>query len=325
MVKNEKNIVNIPWEECPKDFKGPLWRYSQNPIIKRNPHNNLARVFNSALVTYQSGFIGIFRGEAITGVPQLYVGRSVDGINIQIDDNPISFVDECGTRIHTNYGYDPRLIAIEGVYYIVWCEDFHGPALAIAKTLDFITFVKFEHPFLPFNRNGVLFPRKIKGEYVILSRPSDSGHTSFGDIFLSRSRDLQYWGKHAHVMERGYEWWNGTKIGAGCNPIETSDGWLLFFHGVCNTCNGFVYSMGAALLDLEDPSKVLYRSAVYLLTPEKDYETTGFVPNVVFPTSALVDQSTGRIAIYYGAADTYTCLAFTTVDRIVDYIKKQAR
>ena len=325
MVKNEKNIPNLPWEDRPEGSGSPIWRYSGNPIIGRNPQNNLARVFNSALVPYEGSFKGIFRAEDRTGIPHLYVGSSRDGIHIVLEDKAISLVDEDGKEASSHYQYDPRLVELEGAYYVTWCDDFYGPALAIAKTTDFKKFVKINHPFLPFNRNGVLFPRKIEGKYVMLSRPSDSGHTAFGDIFLSRSPDLHYWGDCAHVMERGWEWWNLTKIGAGCNPIETSEGWLLLFHGVTNTCNGFVYSFAGALLDLKDPSKVLFRSTDYFLTPEESYEVSGFVPNVCFPTSALVDQATGRMAIYYGAADTYTALCFSKVDILVDYIKKHSR
>jgi Predicted glycosylase len=325
MVKNEKNIPNLPWEDRPEGSGAPVWRYSRNPIIGRNPQGPLSRVFNSALVPFGKGFVGVFRAEDRTGIPHLFVGRSEDGLHITLENQPIAFVDEKGQEASSHYQYDPRLVKIEETYYVTWCDDFFGPALAIAKTTDFRTFVKYNHPYLPFNRNGVLFPRKINGEFVMLSRPSDSGHTAFGDIFLSRSPDLRYWGDCAHVMERGWEWWNLTKIGAGPNPIETSEGWLLLFHGVTNTCNGFVYSFGGALLDLNDPSKVLYRSADFFLTPEEPYEVSGFVPNVCFPTSALVDQKTGRMAIYYGAADTYTALCFSTVDVLVEYIKKHAR
>ena len=122
-------------------------------------------------------------------------------------------------------------------------------------------------------------------------------------------------------MSTGDTWWQALKIGAGAPPIETDEGWLLFYHGVTNTCNGYVYSYGAALLDLEEPDKVLYRTYNYLLTPEMNYETNGFVPNVVFPCSALVDAATGRIAVYYGAADTYTAVAYATVDELVAQIK----
>jgi len=98
----------------------------------------------------------------------------------------------------------------------------------------------------------------------------------------------------------------------------------LFYHGVSNTCNGFVYSFGAVILDIDDPSRVLHRTRDYILTPEKPYETTGFVPNVTFPCANLYDAATGRIAIYYGAADTYTAIAFAQVDELIDYIKNNS-
>lgn len=325
MLINAEKIPNIPWEERPKDCAAPVWRYSLNPVIKRNPTEKLARAFNSALVPYKKGFIGVFRAEDHTGIPHLYLGESQDGLHIKLNDEQIHFVDENGKEAKSNYQYDPRLIKIEDSYYIVWCDDFFGPALAIARTKDFKTFVKLGHPFLPYNRNGVLFPRKINGEYVILSRPSDSGHTAFGDIFLSKSPDLIHWGECEHVMEKGWEWWDTIKIGGGCNPIETDEGWLLFFHGVTGSCNGFIYSFSVVLLDKDDPSKVKMRCMDYLLTPEMDYETKGFVPNVVFPTSALVDGPSGRIAIYYGAADTCTGLCFTTVDILMKYLKEHKR
>ena len=107
---------------------------------------------------------------------------------------------------------------------------------------------------------------------MMLSRPSDSGHTPFGDIFVSESPDMVYWGRHRHVMGRGKEWWEGLKIGGGAAPIETTEGWLLSYHGVSGTCNGYVYSIGEAILDLDDPSIVKYRCKNFLLTSEEWYE-----------------------------------------------------
>jgi beta-1,4-mannooligosaccharide/beta-1,4-mannosyl-N-acetylglucosamine phosphorylase len=157
----------------------------------------------------------------------------------------------------------------------------------------------------------------------MLSRPSDRGHTPWGDIFLSQSPDMRYWGEHRFVMgTKGV--WQSTKIGAGPTPIETTEGWLLIYHGVLTSCNGFVYSAGAALLDLEEPWKVLYRTASYILSPQTLYECVGDTPNVAFPCAALCDAPTGRIAIYYGAADTVTCLAFTQVDDLMDYMKSNS-
>lgn len=318
-------LPNIPWEERPESCKAPLWRYSQNPIINRNPIDNVTRVFNSAMVPFKGRFYGVFRGETNNGVPYLYVGHSDDGIHISFEQQPIRLVDEQGNVVRPEYAYDPRVIPIEDKFFVCWCDGYHGPTIGIAVTTDFEHFVMLEHPFLPYNRNGVLFPRKIDGEYLLLSRPSDSGHTPFGDIFMSRSKDLTYWGKHRHLMSAGYEWWCGLKIGPGCAPIETDEGWLVFFHGAAQTCSGYVYSIGGAILDRDNPEVVKYRCSNFLLTPEAPYETVGYVPNVLFPCSALCDSQTGRIAIYYGGADTVVGLAFTDVDTVIRYIKEYAR
>jgi beta-1,4-mannooligosaccharide/beta-1,4-mannosyl-N-acetylglucosamine phosphorylase len=118
--------------------------------------------------------------------------------------------------------------------------------------------------------------------------------------------------------------WHSTKIGAGPAPVETTEGWLLLYHGVLTSCNGFVYSFGAALLDLDKPWQVIARTRPYIISPQEIYECVGDVPNVAFPCAALVDGATGRIAVYYGCADTVTSLAFGMVDEIVDFVKKNS-
>jgi beta-1,4-mannooligosaccharide/beta-1,4-mannosyl-N-acetylglucosamine phosphorylase len=129
---------------------------------------------------------------------------------------------------------------------------------------------------------------------------------------------MEHWGRHRFVMgTRGG--WESTKIGAGPCPIETDRGWLLLYHGVITSCNGFIYSVGAVLLDLDEPWKVIGRSTSYVLSPKEIYERAGDVPNVCFPCAALVDADTGRLALYYGAADTATCLAFARVDELVEF------
>lgn len=315
-------MKNIPWQEKPEDCEGVVWRHEGNPIIGWNPTPKTARVFNSSVVPYGDGFIGVFRADHKHGKPQLHIGYSKDGLKWDVEDEEIHWKDEQGNSYEPSYSYDPRLVKIEDTYYIIWCSDFAGAALAMGMTKDFKEFTRLENPFIPFNRNGVLFPRKVNDKYMLLSRPSDSGHTPFGDIFISESPDLVHWGRHRRVMAKGGAgWWQATKIGGGAVPIETSEGWLLFYHGVSGTCNGFVYSFGAAILDINNPSKVLYRTRDYILTPEKDYETTGFVPNVAFPCATLHDAETGRIAIYYGAADTYLAVAYCQLEELVDYIK----
>ena len=186
------NVPNMPWQERPADNQTglPLWRYNENPIIGRNPAPGVARIFNSAVMPYEDGFIGVFRGEQTNGVPYIYLGKSEDAIHWNFEENKIPFKDEDGNDFMPIYAYDPRLVKVEDTYYIIWCQDFYGAAIGMAKTQDFKTFTRIENPFLPFNRNAVLFPRKIDGKFKLLSRPSDSGHTPFGDIFISESKDL---------------------------------------------------------------------------------------------------------------------------------------
>lgn len=315
-------LQQMPWQERPKGCTDLVWRFAQNPVVGRKAVKGANRVFNSAVIPYKGGFIGVFRADHKNGYPNLHLGKSKDAIGWKIEEDIIKFLNEDGKPAKPIlYGYDPRLVEIEGTYYITWCNYFDGPTIGIAKTRDFKTFTQLENAFVPFNRNGVLFPRKINGNFVMLNRPSDNGHTPFGDIFLSQSPDMTYWGKHRLVMKTTHYWWKNTKIGAGPIPIETTEGWLLIYHGVCTTCSGYVYSMGAALLDIEDPSKVIVDCKNYILTPEEPYETTGFVSNVTFPCATLHDSETGRIAIFYGAADTTCALAFTQVDELIDYIK----
>ena len=318
-------LPNIPWEEKPKGCRDVLWRYSGNPVIGWNPIPKAARIFNSAVLPHNGEFVGAFRADQRNGRATLFFGRSRDGIHWEIGPDPIAWVNEDGTPHPTSYAYDPRFVKLDDMYYIVWCDDMHGASIGLGKTKDFTTFIRMPNPMMPYNRNGVLFPRKVNGKYLLLSRPSDSAHTPFGNIYISESPDLVHWGHHRFVMGSGGQgWWQGTKVGAGPVPIETREGWLLFYHGVSFTCNGFVYSFGAAILDINDPGKVLYRSRDYLLTPEKPYETTGFVPNVAFPCANLFDAPTGRIAIYYGAADTYTAIAFAQVDELLACIKSNS-
>ena len=326
-MNSEIKLPEIPWEEDNTGGKEPVWRYSGNPIIGRDGNKISNSVFNSAVVRFEDGFAGVFRCDSRSISMDIFVGKSKDGINWEIEDEPIKFEGADEEILKREYRYDPRVCFIEDRYYVTWCNGYHGPTIGVAYTFDFKKFVQLENAFLPFNRNGVLFPRKINGLYMMLNRPSDNGHTPFGDIFISQSKDMEFWGRHRHVMgtiKDDISAWQSTKIGPGPIPIETAEGWLMIYHGVINTCNGFVYRMGAALLDLDEPWKVIARSKNYIMAPWEQYECMGDVPNVVFPCAALHDKESGKIAIYYGCADTVTGLAFTTVERLLDYVKKNA-
>ena len=321
------NLSNMPWEDRPVGSKEVVWRYSANPIIPRDLLPTSNSIFNSAVVPFGDGYAGVFRCDDTNRRMRIHAGFSVDGIDWDIREEDFNLVGGDAEISEWVYGYDPRVAQIGDKYYVTWCNGYHGPTIGIAWTDDFKTFHQLENAFLPYNRNGVLFPRKIQGRYMMMSRPSDTGHTPFGDIFVSQSEDMIYWGRHRFMMGavKGDESaWQSMKIGPGPIPIETDEGWLLIYHGVINTCNGYVYRIGAALLDIDEPWKVKYRGKDYLLAPHELYECVGDVPNVTFPCATLTDAATGRIAMYYGCADTVTGLAFTTVDRVLDYIKKNS-
>jgi len=314
-IVNAAAVKNLPWEERPAECPDVVWRYSGNPIIPRYPFPGAQGVYNSAAIAYGDAFIGVMRVEYRDSMPRLHVARSRDGIHWDIEQEKIVMTGADAEIARPAYTYDPRVCRLDDQYYVTWCNDYHGPTIGIAR------FEQLENAFLPYNRNGVLFPRKLRGRYLMLSRPSDNGHTPFGDIYVSESPDLVHWGRHRWVMGRGGQWWQSTKVDAGPIPVETTEGWLLFYHGVITNCNGFVYSMGAALLDLDDPAKVIYRTNEYLASPSAPYETVGFVPNVFFPCAAIADAPTGRIALYYGAADTCTALCFCRVDEVLAFLK----
>lgn len=318
----ESPLPNIPFEERPADCDTLLWRYSANPVIPRNAIPSANSIFNSAVIPYKEGFAGVFRVDDQELAMTLHAGFSRDGLHWEIEKEQIRVESPYGECGHFGQGFDPRVVFLEGRYYVTWCNC-SGPGLSvgIAVTDDFQHFTQLPDAFPPFNRNGVLFPEKINGKYALLNRPSDTGHTPFGDIYYSESPDLLYWGMHRLVM-RPTTGWQSRKIGAGSIPLKTSEGWLLFYHGVIERCNGFVYSFGAALLDLEQPWKVLARSRKYLLSPQTSYECMGDVANVVFPCAALCDGRSGRLAIYYGCADTVTGLAFGNVNEIVESLKR---
>lgn len=323
-IINGESIPNIPWEEKPAGCRDVIWRSEKNPIITRDAIKNSNSIFNSAAVPFKGGFAGVFRSDDTSRIQYLHVGFSNDGINWDINDEPINFQCDIKEYDGFEYGYDPRVCKIEDKYYVTWCNGYKGfPTIGIAETTDFVTFRQLENAFLPYNRNGVLFPRKINGNYAMISRPSDNGHTPFGDIFYSESPDMVFWGKHRHVMSP-VPGWQTTKVGGGPVPIETDEGWVIIYHGVLTSCNGFVYSAGCAILDIDEPWKVKYRTKRYVLSPRELYECVGDTQNAVFPCANLVDADTGRIAIYYGAADTVVGLAYTTLDDLVKFTKENS-
>lgn len=248
----------------------------------------------------------------LTSMSHLRLARSPDGVHFTIDDKPFLFP----ARMDESYGIeDARITFLEGRYWITYTAvSEHGPGVGLAVTTDFMNVERVGMILPPPNKDAVLFPRKIGGNYWLLHRPmvSDIGKPS---VWLAESPDGIHWGNHRFLFggraltDERYAW-EGGKIGAGPEPILTDEGWLVCYHGADATHR---YALALALLDSHDPSVVLDRSVLPLLTPELPWEREGFFPNVVFSNGWIQwpdgSDKAGQIWVYYGAADSGVGLA----------------
>lgn len=191
----------------------------------------------------------------------------------------------------------------------------HGVGVGLMRTRDWVNFDREGMILPPHNKDCAIFEEKIKGRYYCLHRPSgiDLGGNF---IWLASSDDLVHWGRHTCILHTRPGMWDCARIGAGAAPIKTPEGWLEIYHGADYNNR---YCLGALLLDLDDPSKVLARSVEPLLEPVAPYEKTGFFGNVVFTNGHLVDGDT--ITLYYGASDEVICGAQMSISEILSGLK----
>lgn len=298
----------------------PFVERRDKPVLsyKDCPYN-AALTFNAGVVKNGDEYLMLFRNDhgdyenqKLTGT---FIGlaRSKNGLDFTVDpDIRFEYSDGDIWRV-----YDPRITYIDGQAIVCFAADTrHGIRGGIALTDDFKTY-NIISLSAPDNRNMVLFPEKIGGNYVRLERPMpvySRGGDRF-DMWLSESPDLIYWGKTRLVMGVEDMPYCNDKLGPGAPPLKTPEGWLVFLHVVdvddSRGKNGWEgrwikrYSIGVALLDLEDPSKVIGYSKRPLMVPETyDEVTEGFRTNVLFPCGALLEDEGKTVRIYYGAADT---------------------
>jgi len=298
-------------------------RYEGNPILtgKDFPVDaDIKTVFNSGIVKYNDTYIMVCRVEDSALLDRFWIAESEDGYNFKPRAKAVEMPHEDPhfKEYTTGMYYDPRVTKVDGSYYIVHAaHSGHTCRLSLVKTDDFKKFQWLGFISETDNRNGVLFPEKINGLYARLDRPNTGANT--GDIWVSYSPDLIFWGKSDCVF-RNWEGikWAWEKIGPGAAPIKTKEGWLTIFHGVRSQCRShFVYQLGVCLLDLDDPSKVKAMSEKAILIPEEQYELVGQTPSVVFTCGAVAEDD-GEVKLYYGGADTVQCVATTTIDRLID-------
>ena len=244
----------------------------------------------------------------LTSLSHLRLARSDDGENFAVDDAPFLFPANRSERFGCE---DARITLIEGRWYINYTavSDL-GIATALAVTDDFVTVERLGIIHAPDNRDVCLFPRRIGGHYWCLHRPAPL-HLGTPEIWIAKSPDLLHWGDHHHLAGRSGTGWEAMKIGGGAQMIETDRGWLQIYHGVDADQR---YSLGALLLDLNDPRIIVARLAQPLAEPLEPYEVSGFFDEVVFSCGALVEGD--ELRVYYGAADRVMALGTVSLGKL---------
>ncbi len=299
-----------------------IHRHPDNPILTASDiPGGASSVFNSALVRHEGKVVALLRVERCDGTQSIRYAESPDGLEFQVTDEVLLVPTAEPQLTYEEAIYDPRITKIEGTYYVTYAaENRFGCQVGLARSSDLKHWEKMELIAEPDNRNIVLFPERINGLYCRLDRPYSGpfGTQQRGGIWVSYSPDLVFWGMHRNIMESRRFHWDRGKIGPGAPPVKTEAGWLVIYHGTTPYCNGLVYRLGLALLDLEDPTRVVARPAEYLLSPRETYERVGDVPNVCFACAAIPSEDGGELMIYYGGADTCLCLATARIDELVE-------
>jgi len=310
-----------------KDATKIFVRHNNNPILHVKDFEGIAQIYNPSPIMYGDEtilLVSVVEHAATKGygrdVGQTRLARSKDGINFVLGDKNFIDVQSEGLPWDLYHHFiDNRITKIDDTYYIITPVMVHGfdsPVGMLGKTKDFVTYERIEIITAPKNRGASLFPEKINGKYYKLDRPG-GGDGSNGDIWISASEDLVHWGEFKPVLAAGYRFWNVEKMGP-TPPIKTDKGWLDIIHGVFSPAGGTYYYLGAMLLDLDEPWKVIGKTNSYILAPEMPYERHGNCDNTIFACGAIADYNKDQIRLYYGACDNYICLATGGLNELVD-------
>ncbi len=288
-------------------------RYAKNPIItgEMMPFN-CRGVFNSSAVKHQGRYVMVLRAEGFNLRDTFWRADSDDGYRWTIGEMiPMPDVEEY-KRFADNQ-YDPRITRIDDTYYMTFCVQGAATRMGLMSSKDLVEF--HWDGFISGNgfRNTVLFPEKIGGLYTALERPNAAG-----EIWVTQSPDLKFWGNQQLLLSSGQVGWGWGKLGPCGTPIKTAKGWLIIFHGVQIVCDyEYVYHAGVLLADLAEPWKLISKGDEPILSPSEPYELAGHVPNVVFASSQVVEDD-GSVKLYYGASDRYQCVADTSLELLLE-------
>jgi predicted GH43/DUF377 family glycosyl hydrolase len=331
-----------------------LVRHQENPIITPGKYDwRKATCFNPAAIIDKGVFYVIERAAGGLRPFHCFFGllKSEDGVHFtHVKDTPIVTPSDLGFPFGSIQ--DPRLVKIDGIFYLTYAlrpssygysptgtgkpeeirytyPGIHGRPenfMTRSGVMSSTNLINWKHigyttPFEINDRDNILFPEKINGKFALLRRPEEYVGKQYGTdkpgIWISYSNDLQQW-TPPELIALPEQKWEHKKIGGSAPPIKTDTGWLTLYHGVDDDN---VYRCGVMLLDLQNPGKVLYRAKDFILEPWEYYERFGlYIPNVVFPTAAVVKEE--MVYIYYGVTDTAICLATVPLSELLDFVLK---
>jgi len=304
-------------------------RHPANPIVTVADLPYTANsVFNAGVTEFEGETLLLMRVEDRRGFSHFTVARSADGVtNWRIDAEP-TMVPEPDLYPEEIWGIeDPRITYIEEyrewyILYTAYSEA--GPLVSMASTRDFKRFHRHGAVMPPEDKDAALFPIRFKGRWAMIHRPVSTFPSVGAHIWISFSPDLKHWGDHRVLIPaRKGGWWDANKVGLSAPPAMTEHGWLILYHGVRTTASGCIYRLGLALLDLDDPTRLLYRSDEWVFGPEESYELFGDVDKVVFPCGWIIRGD--EVWVYYGAADTRIALATASLTELIEWLKAHSR
>jgi beta-1,2-mannobiose phosphorylase / 1,2-beta-oligomannan phosphorylase len=294
VAQAEAGTISVPLLEA----EGSAWRCAVKSLRTDDPAYDFS---DARMVVLRADPAQVY----LTSMSHLRLARSRNGTDYTVDDEPFLFP---ATRYERFGCEDARITLIEGRYYINYTAVSDcGIATALAVTDDFRSVERLGLIFSPDNRDVCLFPRRIDGHYWCLHRPAPR-HFGAPEIWIARSPDLLHWGDHQRLAGAVPGGWEASKIGGGAPMLETDRGWLQVYHGVDVDQR---YSLGALLLDLDDPRIVRARLASPLARPTEPYERAGFFPDVLFSCGAVIVRD--ELRVYYGAADRVMALGTVTL------------
>ena len=264
------------------------------------------------------------RVEDRRGLSHLCAARSANGSDDwKIDSKPTLVADPEHFPEEIWGIEDPRITYLPELlkYAIAYTAYGHGgPGVALALTKDFVHFERYGIVMQPEDKDACLLPRRIDGRWALIHRPVSG---TDANMWISYSDDLRNWGGHkVMLVARHGGWWDADKIGLSAPPIETSQGWLVLYHGVKVNAAGVLYRLGLALFDLNAPEHCLKRGDEWVFGPEEPYERRGDVDNVVFPCGYTLAKDGDTIHLYYGAADTCIAMATASIKELLEWLNE---